>query len=42
MDVQAPMFRGATAVGALIAVVIFIAMVVVYRRRGLKSTARAV
>jgi hypothetical protein len=42
MDVQAPMFRGATAVGALIAVVIFIAMVVVYRRRGPKSTARAV
>lgn len=33
MDVQAPMFRGATAIGALVAAVIFIAMVVVYRRR---------
>lgn len=34
MDVRAPMFRGATAIGALAAAVIFIAMVVVYRRRG--------
>ncbi|MEY9930658.1 heme/copper-type cytochrome/quinol oxidase subunit 2 [Catenulispora sp. GP43] len=33
MDVQAPMFRGATAIGALIAIVVFIALVVVYRRR---------
>jgi hypothetical protein len=34
MDVNAPMFRGATALGALTAAVVFVVLVVVYRRRG--------
>ena len=33
MDVQAPMFRGASAIGTLVAIVIFIALIIVYRRR---------
>ncbi|WP_083795810.1 hypothetical protein [Catenulispora acidiphila] len=37
MDVQAPMFRGATAIGTLIAIVVFIALIVVYRRRAPKA-----
>jgi hypothetical protein len=34
MDVQAPGFRGATAVGTLIAVLIFVVLVIAYRRKG--------
>jgi len=34
MDVDAPMFRGATLIGVLCAIVIFVGMVIVYRRRG--------
>lgn len=34
MDVQAPGFRGATAVGALIAALIFVVLVIAYRRKG--------
>jgi hypothetical protein len=37
MDVQAPMFRGATAVGSLIAIVVFVVLVIVYRRRAPKQ-----
>jgi hypothetical protein len=34
MDVDAPMFRGATLIGVLSAILIFVVMVVLYRRRG--------
>lgn len=34
MDVEAPGFRGATAVGALIAALIFVVLVIAYRRKG--------
>ncbi|GAA2016620.1 hypothetical protein GCM10009839_10320 [Catenulispora yoronensis] len=34
MDVDAPMFRGATGVGTAFALVVFVVMVIVYRRRG--------
>ena len=37
MDVNAPMFRGATLIGTLVAVVVFVAMIVVYRRRAPKQ-----
>ncbi|NUR63721.1 MAG: permease [Catenulispora sp.] len=33
MDVLAPMFRGATLVGALLAIVVFVTVVVVFRRK---------
>ncbi|NUR31837.1 MAG: permease [Catenulispora sp.] len=33
MDVLAPMFRGATLIGALFAVVVFVALVIAFRRR---------
>ena len=33
MDVLAPMFRGATLVGALLAIVVFVTVVVVFRRQ---------
>jgi hypothetical protein len=34
MDVDAPMFRGATLVGVLFAVLVFVVMVIIYQRRG--------
>ncbi|GAA1980482.1 permease [Catenulispora subtropica] len=34
MDVQAPMFRGATLIGALVAIAVFVALIVAFRRRG--------
>ena len=34
MDVQAPGFRGATAIGSLIAAAIFVALVIAFRRKG--------
>ena len=37
MDVDAPMFRGATLIGTLVAVAVFVAMIVVYRRRAPKA-----
>ena len=37
MDVRAPMFRGATLLGSLIAIVIFVVLVIVYRRRGRRA-----
>lgn len=33
MDVLAPMFRGATLIGALFAVVVFVALIIAFRRR---------
>lgn len=41
MDVQAPMFRGATAIGALSAAAVFVVLVIVYRRRGRAPEASA-
>lgn len=41
MDVNAPMFRGATLIGTLIAAVVFITMIIVYRRRAPKAPAAA-
>jgi hypothetical protein len=34
MDVEAPMFRGSTLIGALAAVLIFMTVVIMFRRRG--------
>jgi hypothetical protein len=37
MDVRAPMFRGATLIGTLVGVVIFVVMVFMYRRKGRRA-----